>query len=172
MKINLDRIAKMVEAGATGGVILAYLRDLDAAQQPRRAKDNQRKAAEYARRSAEKVRRTSEVSRATVEATVEDTPRARLFREGTAAVMSMGRTERAARQLIAGWLKLTGDDAQLVTATILKAQELAVADAAGWILATLRGKANGAAKKQHPADLAFDLADQARELERKAGFGG
>lgn len=170
MKINLDLIAKMVEAGASGGVILAYLREQEAAQAPRRAKENERKRAEYVRRNAEKVRRPAENVRQI--ATVEDTPRARLFREGTAALLSMGRTERAARQLIAGWLKLTHDDAQLVIATILKAQELAVADAAGWILATLRGKANGTAKRQSLSELAFDLGDQARERESAAGIGG
>ena len=74
-----------------------------------------------------------------------DTARARLFREGTAALMTLGRTERAARGLIAGWLKSTHDDEQLVLATIMKAQSLAVADYAGWITSNLSKRTgNGA----------------------------
>ena len=68
MKINLNIIAKMVEAGASGGVILAYLREQDALYAPRRAKDKQRKSAEYVRKRAEKVRKSADVSRETLEA--------------------------------------------------------------------------------------------------------
>lgn len=143
MKINLDMIAKMVEAGATGSVILAFLREHEALYAPRKAKDRQRKSAEYARRSAEKVRKSADVARATSEATVTDTPRARLFREGKPALLTLGISNSRAGALITEWLKLSHDDDQLVIATILKAQELAVADAPGWILATLRGKTNG-----------------------------
>ena len=56
-------------------------------------------------------------------------------------MVTLGRTESTSRKLIAGWLKLTHDDDQLVLGTILRARDLAVADAAGWILATLTGKA-------------------------------
>ena len=43
MKIDFDALDLMVQAGATGPVILAYLRALDAKQAPKRAKDRRRK---------------------------------------------------------------------------------------------------------------------------------
>lgn len=80
------------------------------------------------------------------DATIDDTPRARLFREGSAALITLGRSERAARGLIAGWLKATHDDDQLVLATVLRARDLAVADVAGWVTATLKGKSGNATR--------------------------
>ena len=43
MKIDLDAIETMVAAGASGAVILAYLRSLDAKQAPKRKVDRERK---------------------------------------------------------------------------------------------------------------------------------
>lgn len=76
------------------------------------------------------------------EATLSDTPRARLFREAKPALLTLNISDNRAGALITQWLKLTNDDDQLVLATILKAQSLAVADAPSWILATLKGKMN------------------------------
>ena len=77
-----------------------------------------------------------------LKASVEDTPRARLFREAKPALLTLGIANSRAGALIIAWLKLTHDDDQLVLATILRAQSLAVADAPSWILATLKGKCN------------------------------
>ncbi len=164
MKIDLDLIEKMVAAGASGSVVLAYLRDLDAKAAPVRAKDKVRKRTERKRTNVDIPRTSADTDRQ--EATLTDTPRARLFREGSAVLMTMGRTERAARGMIAGWLKLTNDDDQLVTATILRAQGMAVADAAGWITASLKGKTNAATGKRSNSDVADDLIARATEKDR------
>lgn len=165
MKIDFDMLEKMVAAGATGGVIVAYLREQNARLEPRRAADRKRKASETKPNGVETVRKPPESERN--EATLNDTARARLFREGTAALMTSGRTERASRGLIAGWLKQTNDDDQLVTATIMRAQELAVADAAGWITATLKGKVKGNGHgKRTVVDAADDLIERVRGLDQ------
>lgn len=164
MKIDLRLIEEMVNAGASGAVILAYLRAHDAKSQPRKAADRVRKGAEKKRKPADTERDA---------ATLNDTPRARLFREGTAALIALGRTERAARSLIAQWLKLTHDDDQLVLATVLRARDLAVADVAGWVLATLnKGKSNGQSTgRKSLASAADDLIARAESFEREADFG-
>jgi hypothetical protein len=138
MKIDFDMIEKMVDAGASGAVILALLRAQYERKGPRRAKDKVRKRDAKVRKDAESEWKPSEQERN--EATLSDTPRARLFREGKPALLTLKIADGRAGALIAQWLKLTNDDEQLVLATILKAQSLAVADAPSWILATLRGK--------------------------------
>jgi hypothetical protein len=159
MKIDFDRLEKLAAAGATATVIIEFLRGEQAKGEPKRERDKVGAKARYERKRA----RTSENERD--DATINDTPRARLYREGSAAIMAMGRTDRAARQLISGWLKLTHDDDQLVLGTILRARDLAVADAAGWILATLRGKAkpNGTAARSL-ATASNDLIARAEEF--------
>ncbi|HET7156091.1 MAG TPA: hypothetical protein VFI87_12065, partial [Hyphomicrobiaceae bacterium] len=113
---------------------------------------------------------TSDIERQA--ATLSDNPRARLFREGSAVLMNLGRTERAARAMIAQWLKETHDDEQLVTATILRAREMSVSDAVGWITATIKGKTNGGRRRNRSlADAADDLIDRAESIEREAGLG-
>lgn len=168
MKIDFDMLEKMVSAGATGGVVVAYLREQDTRLEPKRARDRKGAAARRGRHKA--TNGDSETTPSDTErqkATMSDTPRARLFREGTAALVSLNRTERAARQLIATWLKITHDDDQLVLATILRARDLAVADVAGWVLATLKGKANGKSGRNKSLSSAGDDL-----IARAAGFGG
>jgi hypothetical protein len=80
-----------------------------------------------------------------LKATVDDTPRARLFREAKPALLALGIAPSRAGALIVQWLKITHDDEQLVLATILRAQDLSVAEAPSWILATLKGRTNGKA---------------------------
>lgn len=148
MKIDLDLIEKMVTAGASGAVILAYLRDVDSKQAPRRAADRKRKGAENERKPAEKQRN---------DATIDDTPRARLFREGSEILASLGRTDRGSRALLSQWLKLTHDDCQLVMASLNRARDLGVADVAGWMLSTLNGKVKNGAKPRTLATAGDDL---------------
>lgn len=148
MKIDFELLDRMAEAGATAQVIITMLkaefeRD-DAKKAKRRPADKvrkQRKRADSKRTVADKVRTSVESER--MKATVADTPRARLFREGKPALLTMNVADSRAGALIVGWLKLTNDDDQLVIATILRAQSMAVADAPSWILATLKGKTNG-----------------------------
>lgn len=167
MKIDFDLLDKMVAAGATGGVIVEFLKVENARREPKREKDRKRIGA---KRSDTKRQRATPSDNERHEATLSDSPRARLFRECKGALLTLGISDSRAGALLTQWLKLTKDDDQLVTAVILKAQALAVVDAPGWILATLREKTNGRTAKQHPADLANDLAGEARELERQAGF--
>lgn len=151
MKIDFDMLDKMVAAGATGAVVVAFLREIEARKAPKRVADKTRMAGKRtAKRATARDKHATPSDIARHDATLSDTPRARLFREGTAALMTLGRTEQASRGLIAGWLKQTGDDEQLVTATILRAQSMAVADAAGWITASLKSKAPGGQRPAKP----------------------
>lgn len=162
MKIDLDLIEKMVAAGASGSVVLAYLRDLDQKQAPKRAKERTRKNAENARKrpgkEAEKQRQT-----------VDDSPRARLFREGSGILAALGRTDRGSRGLLSQWLKLTNDDAQLVMATLQRARDLGVADVAGWVLTTLNGKVKNGAGHRSLAAAGDDLIARLGGGEREGG---
>lgn len=141
MKIDFAMLETVIAAGATAGVVLALLKEQFRRDELRRQINREKRAA--GKNGVEKKPKTPRVSSKTPRndnATLDDSPRARLFREGTAALLTLGKTERGARGVIAGWLKQTHDDDQLVLATILRAQGMAVADAAGWITATLRGK--------------------------------
>lgn len=176
MKIEIDfeMLRKLEAAGASAKVLITVIEQQHAAAEakraPKREGDKQRSAARRARIKGGQQRDNS-VTQADTSVTVEDSPRARLFREGTAALMTLGRTERTARGLIAGWLKQTHDDEQLVTATILRARDMAVSDAAGWITATLRGKANGNHRGRSLAAAADDLIARAESFERENDLG-
>lgn len=101
-------------------------------------------------------------------AALEDTPRARLFREAKPALLALGISMSRAGALIIQWLKLTHDDDQLVLATILKAQDLAVMDAPSWILATLQGRCKNG--KAQASKVGFSgIAARARRAREAAG---
>ncbi len=146
MKLDIEMLEKMVAAGASGEAVLAVIKHTYEQYEAKRAKkrpieaDNKRKA----RSGHQRMRggHGADFGRTAVkiEATLTDTPRARLFREGKGALLTLNISESRGGALIAQWLKLTNDDDQLVLATILKAQSLLVADAPSWILATLNGK--------------------------------
>ena len=170
MKIDFELLKKLAAAGAPAQAIILMLEDQYSRGEAKRKHDKEAKIIARAglsktatQRDTVRQNRTVRDDKTRQDATIDDTPRARLFREGSAALMTMGRTERAARGLIAGWLKLTNDDDQLVTATILRAQGMAVADAAGWITASLKGKTNGNAKSG-----IIDAADRAIETLRQS----
>lgn len=158
MKIDLAVLRAIEKAGGSAAVLLAAIEVQVEAHEAKRAKRRPVEVASKRKRAVEaggtewKQVEPSDTKRQ--EATLSDNPRARLFREGTAALMTLGRTERAARGLIASWLKKTHDDEQLVLATIMKAQSLAVADYAGWINSTLKGKTGNG--QRNPAMGAFD----------------
>lgn len=179
MKIDFELLHRMEAAGATAKVVIALLEEQYSRGEAKRKRDKEAKI--LARAGLGKRATNSDTKRqnGTVmddkgrqEATLSDTPRARLFREGTAAIMTLGRTERAARTLIAGWLKQSHDDDQLVLATVLRARDLAVADVAGWVTATLKGKTNGAGKRGNSlAAAADDLIARAEGLESEEDVG-
>jgi hypothetical protein len=166
----------MAEAGAPAKAIIEMLRiDFEREEAKRvvkRPKDAKRKRE---RLKATKGGNTATVSdQERLDATVSDTPRARLFREGKPALLTLKIADSRAGALIAQWLKLTNDDEQLVLATILKAQGLAVADAPSWILATLKGKTDERRGSLHPDSRAQQsgstavLAGVAAAAERRA----
>lgn len=174
MKIDFDMLKKLADAGATAHVVIAMLEEQHARGHAKRAKDKTAAANRRATKRDAKRQPATPSDSARQAATLDDTPRARLFREGTPALMTLGRTDRAARSLIGGWLKQTHDDDQLVLATILRARDLAVADAAGWITATLKGNANGkTARPNRPslADAANDLVARAEQFDGKGDVG-
>lgn len=167
MKLDIEMLEKMVAAGASGAAILAMIKHTHEQYEAKRAKRRPMEAnsKRKARNERERTRGGQEVdvdgTAAETEATLADTPRARLFREGKGALLTLNIPQSRAGALIGQWLKVTRDDDQLVLATILKAQSLAVADAPGWILATLKGKLNersGAIRTNSGADQSRSTA--------------
>ena len=144
MKIDFDLLEKMAAAGTPATGIIVFLK----AQHDREEAKKIVKRPKDAKRQRERRKATKSDMTATPsdterhEATLSDTPRARLFREGKGALLTLNISNGRAGGLIAQWLKLTNDDDQLVLATILRAQELGAAEAPGWILETLKGKMN------------------------------
>jgi hypothetical protein len=180
MKIDFEMLKVMVAHGASAEVVIAMLEKEYERGEAKRKRDKQAKIiarASHKKRATksdtERQSGTMEDDKRRQEATIDDTPRARLYREGSSALIALGRTERAARGLIAQWLKLTHDDDQLVLATILRGRDLAVADVAGWVLATLKGKTNGKSPRRNSlAAAADDLIARAESFEREGDFGG
>src|SRR5581483_1496604 len=102
MKVDMDLLEKMVAAGASGAVVLAYLREQETKSVARRTADKERKREDRRRKAADRMRTRAD----TCGQTVDDTPRARLFREGKGALLTLGISERRGGALIAQWLKL------------------------------------------------------------------
>lgn len=167
MKIDFDMLEKLVDAGASAKVVVAMLKEQDQRFEAKRKRDKEAKIIARATSSTrattsdnERQNRSVEDDKRRHKATLDDTPRARLYREGAGALIALGRTDRAARALISQWLKLTHDDDQLVLATILRARDLAVADVAGWVLGNLKGKTNG---KQNDGKSILGAIDRLEE---------
>jgi len=142
MKIDIELLERIVAEGASGTAVLAIIK-LECERHE--AKRSKRRPVERSSKRRKRGGPKVDTSGHQVErdaATLTDTPRARLFREGKGALLTLGISDNRAGGLIAQWLKLTNDDDQLVLATILKAQSLGAAEAPGWILATLKGKMN------------------------------
>lgn len=175
MKIDLEMLERLVATGANGAAVLAVIRLEVERHETKRA---QRRPVEV--KSKRKKRRGMKVDRGGNEverdaATLDDTPRARLFREGKPALLTMNISDSRAGALIVQWLKLTNDDDQLVMATILRAQSLNVADAPSYILATLKGKTDANGTGPHRANSASSqsgsdaiMAGVAQAAERRA----
>jgi hypothetical protein len=180
MKLDLEMLEKMVSAGATGETVLALIKLQHERYEAKRARKRpiEARSKRKARGGHKRTRGGQAVdaarTTAEIEAALTDSPRARLFREGKGALLTLNISEHRAGALIAQWLKLTNDDDQLVLATILKAQNLAVADAPSWILATLKGKLNersGAIRTNSGADQSRStaiLAGVAAAADRRA----
>jgi hypothetical protein len=96
--------------------------------------------------------------------------RAKLFRIGKTILVSFGVTEKRTGALIGQWLKARNDPVGLLAA-IQFARDQNVAEPVAYIstLLSKHGGRNGQAKSTL-TDLAFDLAEQARERERAAGL--
>ena len=178
MKIDFEILDTMEAAGAPAKAIIAYLRTQferdEAKKAKKRPKDKERKRVRRAAtRGGQRATRGGHVEDSERHAaTLSDTPRARLFREGAAALLTMNISEDRGNKLMGQWLKLTNNDDQLVTATILRARDLAVPNPIGWILATLRGKQNGE-RGNSPIGQAFDrLIAESESRECEADFGG
>jgi hypothetical protein len=146
MKLDIEMLEKMVAAGASGEAVLAVIKHTYAQYEAKRAKkrpieaNSKRRARSGRKRTQGGQEEDTDRTSAENEATLTDTPRARLFREGKGALLTLNMSESRAGALIAKWLQLTKDDDQLVLETILRAQRSSVADAPSWILATLNGK--------------------------------
>jgi hypothetical protein len=176
MKIDFELLDRLEAAGATAKVIIEMLKAqhqvVEAKRLTKRPKDAKRQRERRKATPSDKCVTPSDTERH--EATLSDTPRARLFREGKPALLSLNIAPSRAGALIVEWLKITSDDEQLVLATILKAQSLAVAEAPGWILATLKGRtANGKAQDNPKAGSLIGALDRAiakAEFEENLGL--
>jgi uncharacterized protein YdaU (DUF1376 family) len=97
--------------------------------------------------------------------------KARLFRKGKTILVSLGISEQRSGSVIGQWLKQR-DDAVGILAALEYAVNQNVIEPIGYVTKLLnehgKGSGNG---KQHPADIARELADEARQLERAAGIG-
>lgn len=146
MKIDFAALRALVASGISAGAIVDYLEDREQEYAPKRTKRTADRRRQRATSGDMKRQMATSGDIGRQAATVSDTPRARLFRECVPALVALNLKESRARSLIAAWLKETRDDDQLVTATVLRAKSLNVADAPGWILAALQqstGKRNG-----------------------------
>lgn len=149
-------LEQIVSEGASGSIILTMWKAHEAKRDMRRTADRERKDAEKSGKPRKRAEKRTKVHADPIAdrdaATLADTPRARLFREAKPALLTLGLSDSRAGALVVQWLKLTNDDDQLVLATILKAQSDCVAEAPGWILATLRGKLNERSRNGIGAD--------------------
>ncbi len=174
MKIDLDMdvLRALAANGAPLCAVMAVIEVAAAKADAHRSKDKSRKSTER-RGKSRKIADIDGQMRTNVDATVGDSPRARLYREGKAALIVLGRTERAAGGLIGGWLKQTHDDDQLVLATILRARDLSVADVAGWVTATLNSKTGGQNGKSNGGrkSLAAAADDLIARISEQGGKG-
>jgi hypothetical protein len=98
---------------------------------------------------------------------VEREPVQILWADGPGLLVQMGLKDRLARDNIGRWLK-AGNDPARIFHLIRDAHGRGIGNPIPWITAAL-GTQNGKLGKRNLAELAFDLADEARELERKAG---
>lgn len=101
------------------------------------------------------------------EAPVNETPRAALYREGLAILVSLGLRESTARAVISKWLKKR-DNPQELLATLQWAYNRGVIEPIGYVTRIWTGGND----KRSFTDSIRSLAEQARELEREAGLGG
>jgi hypothetical protein len=112
---------------------------------------------------------TQDVRRETI---VNEPPKARLFREGKTILVSLGLSESRSGAVIGQWLKRT-PDADGILAALVYARDQGVIEPIGYVTRLLNsgGKTNGYRQEEPAAERAYKLAEQARELERQAGFG-
>lgn len=106
------------------------------------------------------------------ETIVDEPPKARLFREGKTILVSLGLSESRSGAVIGQWLKKT-PDADGILAALVYARDQGVIEPIGYVTRLLNsgGKTNGYRQEEPAAERAYKLAEQARELERQAGFG-
>ncbi len=100
---------------------------------------------------------------------VGEDPRAKLFRIGKTILVSFGIAEKRTGALIGQWLKTRNDPSGLLAA-IQYARDQSVAEPVAYISAAIKEKSNGQHRGNRLAELAFELADEARERERAAGL--
>jgi hypothetical protein len=103
---------------------------------------------------------------------VDEDPKAKLFRIGKTTLVSFGIAEKRTGALIGQWLKTRNDPIGLLAA-IQYAREQNIAEPIAYISAAVNAKEprNGQ-HRQSLSDIAHDLADEARRIEREAGLFG
>ena len=158
MKIDFEMLDGMVAAGASGAVIVDYLRRIDGRREKRRAADRVRKHGGKKRKAsgngAETVRNPQvDASRRDVDETDQ---RGRLF--GLAPrLVTLGLLPDKARTMLGQWAKITRDNVDAIAKAIDQAELKKPADAIGYIRACLqeRNTINGAG---NDTMAAFDRA--------------
>lgn len=100
---------------------------------------------------------------------IDEDPKAKLFRKGKTILVSLGVSEGRSGSVIGQWLKQRNDAAGILAA-LEYAVDHSVIEPIGYVTRVLKenGGRDGTAKG---AELAFELAEEARSLERAAGIG-
>ena len=115
------------------------------------------------------LHKDTEVSNDTSADVVGEEPKARLFRIGRTILVSFGISEKRTGALIGQWLKTRNDPVGLLAA-IQFARDQNVAEPVAYISTVIAKEKPNGTHKPSLVDLAFELAEQARERERAAGI--
>lgn len=171
MKIDFAMLEKLAAAGATANVIIEFLRAEDAKKSKKRVRDRSGAAERRGRPKATGGDyEATQGDKERLEATIDETPRARCFRICKPILISMGLTEKRAGGALAQWLKATSEDTELIAKTCEDAQRLSPADPIAWVNAQIM-KRKGNGQRSSTMAAADGLIARAKELEREAGFG-
>lgn len=99
---------------------------------------------------------------------VDEPPKAKLFRKGKTALVSLGLSEQRSGAVIGQWLKQRYDPIGILAAIDYAQKQCAISPVA-YVTQILKGSGNG---KANFDDQIRELADRARELEGAKGPGG
>jgi hypothetical protein len=102
---------------------------------------------------------------------VNEPPKAKLFRVGRTILVSLGVSEKQSGSIIGHWLKEKNDPQGILAALQFARDHVPVGSPIAYVTQLLAKDGNYGNAKKSLADQALELADEARERERRAGVG-